>query len=161
MKIIFVVFIMLLSFIIGYLYRNKIQNELNFLLYLKKFSDYLKSGINLFKNNIVEIIDEFIILENQKNAKFNKIFLKNMQIYNFCLENIENFIYDKQISFTIYNFLKTLGTNEYEYEGEKINSFILFIGSKILEYEKKLKEKGELFFKVALSIGAVISILVW
>ena len=161
MKIFLVFFIMLISFFIGFSYKNKIQNELNFLLYLKNFSNYLKSSINLFKNNIVEIIDEFIILENQKNANFNKIFAKNIEIYEFYLENIEKYISDKQISFTIYNFLKSLGTNEYDYEGKKINSFIIYIDSKILEYEKNVKENGDLFFKIALSIGAVISILVW
>lgn len=161
MKLILIFMLMLISFFVGYLYKNKIQNELNFLFFIKNFSEYLKSSINLFKNNIVEIIDEFKILENQKNAKYNKIFIKNTQIYEFSLKNIENLISDTQISFTIFNFLNSLGTNEYDYEGEKINSFILYISTKILDYEKMVKEKGELFFKVALSVGAVISILVW
>lgn len=161
MKILLILIIMIISFLVGYSYKKRIQNELDFLKYMKNFAEYLKSNINLFKNDVVEIIDEFKISCNSKILKFNQIFIKNEYIYHFSLENIENYLSEKETSFIIFNFLKSIGTNEYEFEGERINSFIFYIDSKISDYVKKVKEEGDLFFKIALSIGAIISILVW
>ena len=161
MKSFSIIFIMTVSFFVGYLYKNRINNELNFLIYMKNFAEYLKSNINLFKNNIVQIIDEFLLINHTKNAKFNQIFEKNTEIYQFSKKNIEKMISNNQISFLVFNFLNTLGTNDYEFEGEKINDFINTLNTYIVSFTQMKKEKGELFFKLSLSVGAIISILVW
>ena len=161
MKLVLVLIIMSVSFFIGQVYKKKLKSEYDFLIYLKNFSEFLKSNINLFKNNLVEIIDSYILLDENKNAKFMQIFQKKGEIYEISQENIEKLISDKQISFVIYSFLVSLGSNEYIFETEKISTFINFLDGKVLEYANNLKTKTDLFLKVALYVGAVISILVW
>ena len=89
MKLVLVLIIMSVSFFIGQVYKKKLKSEYDFLIYLKNFSEFLKSNINLFKNNLVEIIDSYILLDENKNAKFMQIFQKKGEIYEISQENIE------------------------------------------------------------------------
>jgi hypothetical protein len=57
--------------------------------------------------------------------------------------------------------LTAVGNNEYEYEIEKIKVFLNFLKRKKEESSLNFKNKGVLYFKIMLSIGAVLAILIW
>lgn len=158
MKIIFVIAIMILSFFVGYSYKNIIKKRAELYLYLKELNSNLKSNINLFKTNIVEIIDNFLGL---KTAKFNEIFIKNNQIYSISSEKLKKYLDNEQEITTILNYFNSIGSSDYDYELKRFNEFGNYFDDKIAEHSDEIKNKGELFFKIALSVGAVIAILIW
>ena len=161
MKIFLPLFIIIIFGFIGYAYKSKLNNEYQFLKYINSFYEYYVANLALFKNNIVEIIDKYIIMQNNKNAKYNKIFIKNNNLYNFDKEFLQNNISNKLVSDYLFSYLKNIGTNEYEYEKEKNNEFKIYLNSKIYECDTKIKTDGNLYFKLLLSIGAVVAILLW
>ena len=161
MKILLVILIMLLFFIFGYMYKQTIKSQYDFMVYLKNYSNFLSSNISLFKNNFVKITDDFLNLNSQKNAKFNKIFVKNGEIYSISQKNIDFFLKNEQDRQVVFSFLSTVGNNDYEYENNKINSFIIYLNEREKVYLDNIKLKGELTLKILISIGLVVSILVW
>ena len=161
MKILLVVFIMLSSFLIGSGVKQKIKNEYSFLVYLKNFVVFLKSNFNMFKVDIVSIIDEYIKFQDDKNGKYNAIFQKNNEIYIINYRAVCDNNSNEEDKHTIYTFLNAMGKSNYEFEDEKINSFLYFLQNKMKEYCDNIKEKGVLTEKIMLAVGLIISILVW
>ena len=161
MKILLVILIMLLFFIFGYMYKQEVKSQYDFMVYLKNYSNFLSSNISLFKNNLVKITDDFLNLNSQKNAKFNKIFVKIGEIYSISQKNVDFFLKNEQDRQVVLSFLSTVGNNDYEYEKNKINSFIIYLNEREKVYLDNIKLKGELTLKILISIGLVVSILVW
>lgn len=161
MKILLVILIMLLFFIFGYMYKQEVKSQYDFMVYLKNYSNFLSSNISLFKNNLVKITDDFLNLNSQKNAKFNKIFVKIGEIYSISQKNVDFFLKNEQDRQVVLSFLSTVGNNDYEYENNKINSFIIYLNEREKVYLDNIKLKGELTLKILISIGLVVSILVW
>ena len=158
MKLLVVIFIMLASYFVGYLYKNNLKDKLNFYLYLKDLLKNIEANINLFKNNIVDIIDAFIL---NKNAKYNEIYIKNGQLYVVLDEKLKKYAINESDILIIKKYFNELGLNDYEYEIKKINEIEKYLSERIIECESIIKNKGELFFKIALSVGAVVAILIW
>lgn len=119
------------------------------------------SNIILFKNNVVEIIDNYIIMQNNKNAKFNKLFLKNNNLYSYNEEFLYSILLDKSEANIIFQYLQQIGKNEYEFERKKNESISEILKIKINESFENINKKGDLYLKILLSIGAIISILIW
>ena len=161
MKIILILSIVIIFGLIGYMYKTKLNNEYLFLKYIYGFHEYYVSNISLFKNNIIEIIDKYIIMQNIKNAKYNKLFLKNNNIYKFDKDFMQNYISNKTTLEMIYNYFCIIGTCEYEYEKEKNYEFKKLISRAIDSAENKIKTDGNLYFKLLLALGAVLAILLW
>lgn len=161
MKILAVVLIIILFGCIGYFYRNKLINKHLFLKYISSFYEYYLSNVILFQNSLVEIIDNYIIMHKNKNANYNKLFLKNNNIYVYNREFLESEINNKEETNIIYTYLSGLGKNNFELEKDKIISVKNYLDEKVKKVETEIKTKGELYFKIMLSIGAIISILIW
>jgi len=161
MKIVLIILIILLSYYIGFYYKNRQIEKYKLLCYLKNYSINLKTNINLFKNNFVKVTDDFIELQDKKTAKFNNIFEKKCDIYKINDKFIDIFDFYEQDSVIIKTFLNSIGNNEYEYENIRINEFITFLDKKIEEYSMYVKTKGELTLKLTIAIGCVISIIIW
>ena len=160
MKIVSVILILSSGFFVGYNYKHNMIKQTDFFIELKNFVGYFKSNLNLFKTNVIEIFDNYII-KKKKSANISNYFIKNAEIYQINEEKLNKIIKNKQECFIICNFFKTIGTNEYEFEIQKIISFEKYLDEKISEYSLYAKNKGELFFKIALSVSAVIAILIW
>ena len=161
MKIILIIIILLCFSYIGYKYKNKLFSEVEFLRYLYNFHQYYSSNINLFKNNVVEIIDNFIIMQKNKNAIYNKIFLKNGNIYSFDKDFIKIYIKEECNQDIILSFLNNLGKSEYEFEQKQILTIEKFLKFKIDESLNIYNNKGNLYFKLLLAMGAVVAIIIW
>lgn len=161
MKILFVIIIIVIFGIIGILYKRKLEDEYRFLKYIQDFNNYFSSNVFLFKNNIVEIIDNYIIMQKNKNANFCNLFLKNGNIYEFNEKILKLYILSDDAREVIKLYLENLGKNEYSFEKEKLNEFNVILKQKIEESYNNLKSKGDLYFKLLLAVGAVIGILLW
>lgn len=161
MKILFIILIIIIFGIVGIAYKRKLELEYQFLKYVNDFNNYFSSNIILFKNNIVNIIDSYIIMQKNKNAKFSNLFLKNGYIYQFDEKILKYYIFSNDTKEVIKLYLNNLGKNEYYFEKEKINEFNVFIKQKIEQSYDNFKGKGDLYFKLLLAIGAVIGILLW
>lgn len=161
MKILLILSILTMFFLIGYFYKQKVKNNYQFLVYLKNYVLFLKSNISLYKVNMVKITDDFLKLQNEKNAKYNKIFVKNGEIYSVLPENVEYFVQNKEDSLIINSFFEKLGKNDYEYENHKIDKFLIYLDERQKIYFSDIKIKGDLTLKILIAVGLVISILVW
>ena len=84
-----------------------------------------------------------------------------ISIWGIMLYSDYSNISKEEDALTIYTFLSSLGQNNYEFEDEKINSFLAFLEVKIAEYFTNIKVKGVLTEKIMLAVGLIISILVW
>ena len=117
--------------------------------------------MTLFKCDIIEIIDKFIIMQNNKNAKYINLFSKNNNLYAINKDFISKQIINKESVETIYKYLALCGKSEYDFEKEKNENFKAYINNSIIGSEKLYREKGGLVFKLLLAIGSVIGILIW
>ncbi len=161
MKIILCLFIMAVSGGIGISFKISIKKKLAFFNLLNDFAEFAKQNISLFKNNLVQIIDEFILKENEKNAKYLQIFQKNGQIYTFDRDLVLKYSGNEADADMILRFLSELGKNEYDFERIRLDEFLSILKSKTNKEKEELSSKGSLAFKVSLAIGAVLSIIIW
>lgn len=161
MKLIIIILVIVIFGLIGNLIKQRYENECLFLRYIEDFVNYYYSNIALFKNNTVEIINNYIIMQENKNANYNNLFLKNGNLYSINDKILSKYILFSGDVLIIKQFLTGIGNNEYEYEIEKIKVFLNFLKRKKEESLLNLKNKGVLYFKIMLSIGAVLAILIW
>ena len=161
MKIFLEICIILFFGSAGYFYKNKYKESLKTLNMLHEFACLYDSNISLFKNDLQEIINNYIITHKNKNANYCKFILKNDNIYQFNMEFLKNKIIDKNTFNVIQRYLIEIGKSEYEYEKEKNRKFEQFLTTKIIEENKLEKEKGGLGFKLMLALGAVVAIVIW
>lgn len=161
MKLIIIILVIVIFGLIGNLIKQRYENECWFLRYIEDFVNYYYSNIALFKNNTVEIINNYIIMQENKNANYNNLFLKNGNLYSINDKILSKYILFSGDVLIIKQFLAAVGNNEYEYEIEKIKVFLNFLKRKKEESSLNFKNKGVLYFKIVLSIGAVLAILIW
>ena len=161
MKLIIIILVIVIFGLIGNLIKQRYENECWFLRYIEDFVNYYYSNIALFKNNTVEIINNYIIMQENKNANYNNLFLKNGNLYSINDKILSKYILFSEDVLIIKQFLTAVGNNEYEYEIEKIKVFLNFLKRKKEESSLNFKNKGVLYFKIMLSIGAILAILIW
>ena len=90
-----------------------------------------------------------------------EIFRKNGEIYVIDEEKVKKYVGSAEEKTVICGFLNGIGTNEYGYETEKFKNFSNYLEEKKRTSLSEIKLKADLLFKVALSVGGVISILIW
>lgn len=161
MRYFLLIFIFIICALIGYQIKNKFRQQLIVLRILDEFINYLYLNISIYKINLTEIINNYLIQQNNINAKLCEIFKKNAILSRFDIENINKQIYDPDIKISVNDFILNLGKNELINECEKIKSFKLLLKEYINKTNQELKEKGDLYFKICLAIGLVIVILLW
>ena len=161
MKLLLVMIVVCLCGVIGYKYKMKYVNQLNALKELKKYCLYFKDNLYLFKNNIQEINNNYIIMHKNKNANNYQNKLNNTHVMCDYIKILQNNIFNNELNFVIDNYFLCLGNNEYNYEIDKLTEFILVVDREENITEKQLKEKGDLYFKLSLALGVVGGILIW
>lgn len=161
MKYIFLILVFIICGLIGFYFKNKYKNQYKFLLYINKFLDYLELNVMVYKNNLYEIINNYIIHKNNKNSEYNKIFQisKNTLLINSNL--IESCLFDKSILSVVINFFNEMGKGDIENEIKKIKEFKKFISKQIDILKIECSTKGDLYFKFWIGIGVLMSILLW
>lgn len=161
MKICLLVFVVLLFGMLGFVLKSKYIKKCDMLKFVYEFENYYSSNLSLFKNNVVEIIDNYIIMQKNKNENFCKIFRKNHNIYSIDEDFLKKYISDANITQTLKSFLQDIGKNEYDYEKEKNKNIREYLKQQIEIAESDINKKGSLLLKLLLSVGAVVAILLW
>lgn len=161
MKIILVMGVICVFGAVGYLYKSKLEHEYKFLKFISDFVSYYYSNIVLVKNNTVEIINNYIITHENKNANYCKMFSKNKYMYEINPKILNYYISQGDNVSVIENYFFQIGKSEYDYEKEKSKNFLGFLKDKIEESYSNFKNKGNLYFKILISIGAILAILIW
>ena len=160
MKLIMCLLIIFCFGIAGYLFKQKQILTLKFLKFLADFENFYDSNINLFKCNVIEIIDNYKITQKNKNENFINLFQKNSNIYSFDKEILKKYL-NNDSAIVIENYLVSIGKNEYYYECEKNKKLKQYLAEQIKIAERNVDVKGSLTFKILLAIGAVFAILLW
>lgn len=161
MRYFFIAVIFFICGLIGFNFKNKYTIQYKFLNYLKLFLDYLSVNILIYKNNLHEIINNYIIQHNNKNADFNKIFKINNANLELNANLLDEFIINKSLKNDIIIYFNSLGRSDVENEVCKNREFRNLINDYIELCKNDCKEKGDLYFKLFLALGLVIGIVMW
>ncbi len=145
----------------GYLYKRRLKQECDLVEFLLEFEKYYNSNMTLFKNNVVEIINNFFNLKKDSKAKFNQIIICNNSIFEANESELKKYITNESMRSVIKNYLNGLGKNDYEFEKEKNKNFEDYILTELSNSKKNLEQKGNLYFKLSLALGAVLCIIIW
>lgn len=161
MKYVILIIIFFICGLIGYCIKNKYAVQHRFLIYIKNFLDFLELNISLYKNDLIIIINNYIIQQNNKNANYNKIFQKNNKTNIFNEELLNIYLNNKLICDNISKFGQMLGKNNIEDEVDKIKKLKIYIEKQIYETKELLNSKGDLYFKLWIGVGVAVVILIW
>lgn len=147
--------------IVGYLYRQNFKNRLSILKTLLDFVENYDSKLTLFKSNMHEIINDYVIMQKNKNANNFNLFQNINNIYYFNKKYFEKQIQSLDAVSIVSRYFDEMGKGEYEFEKEKNKNFKEYLKLSISKAEGDLNKKGNLGFKLFLLIGATVGILVW
>lgn len=161
MKLVIIVCIIILSGVIGYWIKLKYKNQKDFLVFIKNFLEFALIGVDIYKNNLQEIINNYKFQQKNKNAKYVKIFQKTANPQPFNVNFVDEYIFDSVYLVEIKNFFNCFGKMDKESESEKIKKQITSLESMIKSSEKLEKEKGDLYFKISLAIGVILGVIIW
>lgn len=159
----FVIFgiIVILAGLIGFEIKRKYVDQKNFLEFLINFLNYSHMSISVYKTNIDEIINNYLIQQKNKNAKYINIFTKYTKNYTINQQKIEKYIYDNELGLRLTAFFEMFGKMNLEEECINIKSILKTIEVYNMKTIEEIKTKGELYFKISLIVGVVIVILLW
>lgn len=161
MKLVIIVCIIILSGVVGYWIKLKYKNQKDFLVFIKNFLEFALIGVDIYKNNLQEIINNYKFQQKNKNAKYVKFFQKTANLQPFNVNFVDEYIFDGVYLVEIKNFFNCFGKMDKESESEKIKKQITSLESMIRISEKLEKEKGDLYFKISLAIGVILGVIIW
>lgn len=161
MKLFVFVLIIFIFGVIGYEIKKKYIEQKNCLIFFKELFEYIHLNISIYKNNVVEIINNYLIMQKNKNAKYINIFPKNNKIIEINQKNLNNIIFDNDLTNIIKTYFDNLGKTNIDGECEKLKAILDVINGYILKTNTDIKSKGDLYFKIILAIGIVIVIILW
>ena len=154
-------FIIIIFGLIGYEIKRKYIEQKNILLFFKSFIEYLKLNITIYKSNVDEIINNYKIMQNNKNAKYVNLFLKNDNLNANIVKNANNCFNDKDIKILIETYFFNLGKEDIVGENKKAEVILKSINDSLAKINKEIKTKGDLYFKLMLALGVVMVVLLW
>lgn len=160
MKLLLIVLLVCGAGGVGYIYKQKLQKEYNFLCFVCNFANFYNANMTLFKNSVVEVIEKFESQNNTKPSGFN-IFIKQNGVYVPDSAKVSKLISDKSAAAMVCEYLSNIGKNEYEFEREKNLQFERYVSDCKEKSKSKLETKGSLYFKLALLFGAMLGIIIW
>lgn len=131
------------------------------LKFLNSYIEHIENNVMLYKTNIIDITNNYIIMQKNINANYIQIFKKSASIMQINEEILNKYIKDVECKNVIIDYFKTIGSNEYDFEIQKIKNLKTYLLNQITKAKDELKNKGGLYFKIALAIGAVVAICVW
>ena len=154
-------FIIIIFGLIGYEIKRKYIEQKNILLFFKSLIEYLKLNITLYKSNVDEIINNYKIMQNNKNAKYVNLFLKNNNFNANIIKNSNNCFNDKDTKNLIETYFFNLGKEDIVGENKKAEVILKSINDSLAKINKEIKTKGDLYFKLMLALGVVMVVLLW
>lgn len=161
MKNFIIAFVVFCFCCIGYLFKQKFKNQKKCLEQIKDFLEYFKANMSVLKNDVVEIINCYKMIQNNKNAKEFNLFQNNENLVKFNAKIVERYIYDEKLNSILRNYFDDFGMRTHEFEREKLDEFLILIDNFIQNTNDEIKSKGDLWFKILIAIGLVLAIVLW
>ena len=161
MKNLVIVFVVLCFSSMGYLFKQKYKNQKIFLEEIKDFLEYFKANMSVLDSNVIEIINSYKIIQNNKNAKDFNLFQNNENLVEFSAKTLEKHIYNEKIIQILKNYFEDFGSKTHEFELEKLNNILSFLDGFIQKTEDEIKSKGDILFKILIAVGLVFAIVLW
>lgn len=163
MKYLVIVFIVLLSGGVGKIISDKYKNRVKCYKNLIKFADFLKLNIYSLNENIVEIIDKFILINEEFKSDFEEIkemiIKNNLSSQKLKLLSIFKELNDAEM-LDVFNFFNLLGKNNFDLQISLIENYLHIFNLKLGECEVDMKQKGNISYKISLCVGVMISIII-
>lgn len=161
MKYILIISLLFLFGYIGYNKKQKIISQYKFINFLKDYISFYDSNISVFKNDLIKINQDYLIMQNNKNAINEFILIKNANKYEFNIDYLENMLLYNSEKMLLKKYFQTIGNSEYDNEKLKNKEIIIILNELSKKIEIDIKQKGDLGFKLMIAIGAIISIILW
>lgn len=159
MRILVVVILMFVFSVAAYKYKNKFRLKIKLAEEIISYVEFYETNISFYKENLYKINSRFNIMQENKNAK-NICLQLNNNIY--LLNNKILFkTFDSGCCDIINKYFSEIGQSDYCYEKDKSDNILKFLTKLKNEAKEDLKTKGEMWFKIILMIGVLISIIIW
>lgn len=161
MKYLLMVFVVICFGCIGYAIKKKIINQKILVDEIKSYLIFYQNNLLVFQTNLCDINNRYIIMQNNKSANKYNFILKNSNLYQYNTEFIKNQLNNIIESEIIVSYFNSIGKYDYDTEKNKTSEIIKVVGSISDKLSKEIDTKGGLWFKILLSLGIVIAILIW
>ena len=161
MRIFILVFIAIIFGIVGYEIKRKYIEQKNMIQFMKSFVEFLHINISVYKNDIQEIINNYIIQQNNKNAKYVNVFQKNNNFSAINVKILEKYILKEDLKYIIISYFQNLGMADIDCECEKSKKLLMKLDGFLTEANDDIKLKGDLYFKLTLAIGVAFIVVLW
>jgi len=161
MKYILIISIVVIFGYVGFKQKQKIIKQKILIENIIEYITFYDSNLSVFKTNLFEINSKYIIMQNNKNANNISFITKNAGLfeynYNFLKKSLSNLM---ELNLII-RYFENIGKLDYDTEKEKSNEILRVLSTTKQKLNDEIKSKGDLYFKLLLSIGAVIAIVIW
>lgn len=161
MKLFLEILVVILFGLVGFSVKYKYIAQKEFLLFIKNFIEFLEINISICKDNINEIINSYLIQQNNKNAKFVNFFRKNDILSQFDEKIIQDQVYDVNLKNYLIAYFLNIGKSNQETEIQNAKHILRLIESGIDKTNEEIKTKGDLYFKIWLAIGIAAGVVIW
>lgn len=161
MKFFVLITIFILICLVGYFFKEKYKRQKLLLEKIDEFLIFYKSKIVVSKSNVIDVINEYKIMQNNKNANLQNIFENNDNLYKFNEIFAKRYIFDENLIKLITAYFENIGSGNQEFELEKVNGILEIIKEQLEKTTKEIQTKGEVGFKLFIAIGLVVLILLW
>lgn len=159
MKMFCVLLVMIVFSYCAYVYKNKFKIKTKILSELIEYIEYYNINISFYKDDIKKINSDYNITQNNKNAK-NTVFIQNNNIKQLNNVVLLKYFNNNEISI-ISQYFSVMGLYNVDIEKEKSNTVIKYLSELKNKTQEDLKTKGEMWFRIILIIGVMISIIMW
>lgn len=148
-----------ISAVCGKLLTTSLIKRDKFFLEMLNFCEYIKTNITFSHTKVSNLFDGYI---ETYNSEFKEIFenFKNFDD-NKNEDNLNKiFFLKKEEKSQIVNFVKQLGNSNVDMQISHIENFKNFIQNKSTLASDKRKQNAPLCYKVCISVGMIVSILI-
>lgn len=161
MKYILMIIIVFSFGLIGFHKKQKIKNKNKLIQLMIDYVNFYDANLSVFKNDLFEINNTFIITQKNKSANTSDLIIKNDNLFKINNELLQRYFRKDNELAVLLGYFQTIGKSEYNEEKTK-NIEIKNVFDKMLKRTtEEIKTKGEMTVKLLLSVGAVIAILLW
>lgn len=164
MKIVLCVIIVFCSGFIGISVSSDYAKKLYFYKEFNAFLQFLKAKIAFSKDILSNCIIKFLNTEKLKNKQFFidlKLLYEQTNLNNETFNNIVAAPLSDIEKAEIFNIVQELGTSDVLGQIELINNGLCILDKRIEELLIQKKTKGDIFAKLGICVGLLISILIY
>lgn len=165
MKILLCTLVTFLCGIIGINIKSKIYKKYQLFAEINAFLHYISIKIAFFKENYVDCLRSFACSQQLKNAPIFKSVSKLIEDGNFTRKNfnllLTQFGLDDVELNQLFNIFSNIGTTDVDSQKQILQGNIRQLEYNLSVLEMQKKSKADVWGKLGICIGLVISILIY